>query len=324
MVYETFLETVRQSLQQKLSDHYLISLHPVPKNNGKILDGLSIQAPGAQMAPTIYLNSYYEQFLDGMTLPEIIDDILMIFENNPAPSCITAEQMSHFDLLKDKVMFKIIHAASNEKLLLDIPYIPCLDLAIVFYLFLERNETGQMTALICNQHLELWNVTEKDLFKLALRNTPAAFPACIKSMDTVMKEMAMESMGEHYDESLMDDLLTGEEPSSPLYVLTNQAGLNGAGCIFYNNTLKDFADSLGSDLVILPSSIHEVLLTPDNPDVSYEDLSVMVSCINDNEVPAEDQLSNTIYLYTRSNDKLQIAVDGFPSDHSGCRHSRQN
>lgn len=311
MVYEAFLEHIRQLLQQHLGDGCTITIHQIPKNNGKIMDGLSILMPGAQMAPTVCLTPYYEQYRDGMSMEEVIADILELFKNNPAPSCITPKQMAQFDLLEEKIMFKLIHCDSNQELLKDIPYIPYLDLAIIFYLFLERNATGQMTALIHNEHMALWNVKEKDLLALALENTPKVFPAEIKTMSEVIKDIVRKNFDEEcdkgYEDDEIDELFDSSNVRMPLYVLTNAVGLHGAGCIIYRNLLKNFADSLGKDLVILPSSIHEVLLTPNEPGISYDELSSLVTSINQNEVPEEDQLSNQVYFYSRATDRLRLA-----------------
>ena len=59
MIYEAFLETVTNKLQEALGDAYQFTLRPLPKNNGVTLDGLTIQSPGSPVAPTIYLNPYY-------------------------------------------------------------------------------------------------------------------------------------------------------------------------------------------------------------------------------------------------------------------------
>lgn len=307
MVYKKFLETITTSLQGKLKDSYQFTVLQIPKNNGKILDGISIQRIGEEMAPTVYLNSYYEAFEDqDMTLAQILDDILLLLDCNPVPAAFNAEQIADFSFAKNKIMFKVIHAASNKALLADLPHLPTLDLAVIFYLFLDRNESGQMTALIHHEHKKLWNVSEKELMKLALVNTPATFPANIKSMMDVMKEIAKEHLGDDYNEEIMNVLLKGDEAPAPLYVLSNQIGLNGAGCILYPDVIKNFADFLGSDLIILPSSIHEVLITPDNAEMTYEDFAEMVTGINQNEVPPEDQLSNQVYLYRRKDESLRI------------------
>lgn len=306
MVYETFLNAITTQLQAKLGEDYLLALRSLPRNNGVTLDGLTIQGPGISMAPTIYLNPYYEQYQKGMSLDEILSDILMLYHTTPQPGCLKENDLSQFEPIKSRIMFRIIHTASNETLLSNVPHFSFLDLSVVFYLFLERNAAGQMTALIHNSHAERWNVTAEELWRLAEENTPGVYPAEIRSMTDMMKEIAMEKLGSSYDEDLIDSLLEDEENIAPLYVLSNANGLYGAGCILYKNVLKNFADSLNRDLIILPSSIHEVLITPDLPGTSYEDLSSMVTCINQKDVPMEDQLSNQVYLYTRADDKISI------------------
>ena len=112
-------------------------------------------------------------------------------------------------------------------------------------------------------------------------------------------------MGEHYDPELINKLLESED-AAPLYVLSNSNGLYGASCLVYKNVLKDFADRIQADLILLPSSVHEVLLTPNLPETSYEALSSMVTSINRQEVSPEEQLSNQVYLFSRKEGKLKI------------------
>lgn len=312
MVYADFLETIRHLLQQKLGDGYSLTIYPVPKNNGVILDGLSIHLPDSALSPTLYLNSYYEQACLGMTIDEIVDDILCLFRDYPPPAHISPDIFADFDKIHDKIMMKLIHAGSNRELLEDLPHILYLDLAVVFYLFLERSETGQMTALIHQEHADLWNTDPQTLFSLALVNTPRIYPAEIRSMDEVMMEIARKNLGASYDEDVILHLLSAQEASSPLYVLSNQTGIYGAGCILYHNLIKDFADTVGEDLIIIPSSIHEVLLTPDNENVSYDELNSMVININRSEVPPEDRLSDHIYRYSRSNDQITVLLSSSP------------
>lgn len=309
MVYETFLNAITSQLQTQLGEDYLLTLRSLPKNNGVILDGLTIQGPGINMAPTIYLNPYYEQYQRGMKLTDILCDILNLYQTTPEPDCLKGHDLSLFEPLKSRIMFRIVHTASNQELLSDVPHFSFLDLSVIFYLFLERNASGQMTALIHNDHAKRWNVTEKELWDLAQVNTPREYPAELRSMTDMMKEIAMENLGDSYDEDLIDAFLEDEENVAPLYVLSNMSGLYGAGCILYKDVLKNFADTLGRDLILLPSSIHEVLITPDLPETSYAELSSMVTCINRKDVPMEDQLSNQVYLYKRADNKISVVTD---------------
>lgn len=317
MVYEVFLETVRQKLQQDFGSDYRLDIHSVPKNNGVTLDGLSIFAPGSRMAPTIYLTPYYEQFQQQlMGLDEICADIRRLFSINPLPSGICIDQLADLEEMRSKIMMKLIHTASNKELLADVPHIPYLDLSIVFYLFLEHNETGQMTALIHHNHTSAWNVSERDLLHLAMDNTPRCFPSQIRSMTDILKDIARQNLDNVPDEDILNCLFSGNDQTSSLYLLTNESGIYGAVCMLYRNVLKNFANLLNRDLIIIPSSIHEVLLTPLEEDLSYEELNSMVITINQTEVSPEDQLSNHVYRYDRKSDRISVVL----SETSGHNH----
>lgn len=174
-----------------------------------------------------------------------------------------------------KWYFKLIQADSNRELLVDTPNVAFLDMAIVFYLFLDQSEMGQMTALIHNSHLGVWNTTEEELYRLAKINTPKLLPAKIKTMKEVMDEMLMEQFGELSETDIIGELLEDMPDKLLLYVLTNQCGTCGAGCILYEGCLEEFAKEKEADIIILPSSIHEVLLTIDRGDLDYEELEEM-------------------------------------------------
>lgn len=283
----------------------------LPRNNGVTLDGLTLQGPGAHLAPTIYLNPYYQKLIRGSSLESIVEEILQLYQTTPPPASLTAESVINFEYLKDKIMFRMIHNASNQVLLSDVPHIPYLDLSIIFFLSLERTETGQVTAMIHNSHAAVGMSLPKICGDWP-GNTPREFPAEIQSMQELLQTMAGDTSQDACDPSLLELLLQSPSETIPLYVLTNQTGLYGAACMIYQDILKDFAARLEKDLIVLPSSVHEVLLTPDSPDTSYEDLSNMVRTINTQEVPLEDQLSNQVYLYTRSDDRLRIVSNSFP------------
>lgn len=308
MVYNEFVETMKQALKDRFGAGYSVKVHQVPKNNGVLLDGLSILPPDSLLAPTIYLNPYYEQHLQGVPEDQILDEIFTLFTRNPPPCAFSTDQLTDFEPLKTKVLMKLVHADSNHDLLAEIPYVKFLDLAVIFYLLLEKNDDGQMTLLINNEHLKLWNISRKELFRLALANTPLACPAQIQSMNEAIRESAMQSLGDSCDETVLEKLMDEEDCVSPLYVLSNTSGIYGACCLLYRDLLKDFAESIGSDLILIPSSIHEILIAPLEDGASFNRLNAMVSDINASEVPPEDQLSDHIYLYTRGDDRIQAVL----------------
>ena len=84
-----------------------------------------------------------------------------------------------------------------------------------------------------------------------------------------------------------------------LHVLTNRRGIYGASCMLYRDIIKDFADQEEADVIILPSSIHEVLLFPDHLMFDHAFLCRTVQEINREDVSEEDVLSDRIYIFSR-------------------------
>jgi hypothetical protein len=308
MVYEEFQAAVTSALKKELGQDYQMAIQKVPKNNGAILDGLCINKKRETIAPTIYLNSYYEQYKEGWSVEELTKEILAIYQSHSRPLSVDFSQLNDFPTLKNNVVYKLIHTHANQELLKSIPSIPYLDLSIVFYLFLEKNETGQMTALIHNRHLTMWNTTLEELSELAFKNTPLLFPADLKTMMQIIQDIICQK-GERESTAPVIEELFGSQPPAPLYVLTNTAGINGACTILYPGILKNFSATLNQDLVIIPSSIHEVLLVPYDSTVSLDDLSNMVNQVNHAEVPMEERLSNHVYFYSRQTDQVLILQD---------------
>lgn len=305
MQYETFLETVTGKLQEALGEAYQFTLRPLPKNNGVTLDGLTIQSPGCCIAPTIYLNPYYEHYQHGTDIEAIVREILDLYRTTPSPSCLHPDVLDDFSKLRSRIMFRLINTASNQVLLNDLPHLSYLDLSIVFFVSLERNDAGQMSALIHKDLIKRWHVTVQDLWRAAKCNTPREYPARIISMSELLQTVMCKSFYGEHPSDLFDELVVSED-SDPLYILTNNNGLYGSSCMAYQNVLKDFADRIQSDLILLPSSIHEILLTPKLPESSYEELSAMVTSINRQEVLPEEQLSNQVYLFSREENCLKI------------------
>jgi len=93
----------------------------------------------------------------------------------------------------------------------------------------------------------------------------------------------------------------------PLYVMTTQSAMYGAPVILNPNAREAAAKSLGGDYYVLPSSIHEVLLVPDNGIVSADDLRGLVREVNATEVRPQDRLSDEVYRYDMQDKRIRTA-----------------
>ena len=292
MEYKEFVEYIKMNAGYIAGEGGNITINHVIKNNGCEMDGLVIMEKGKDIAPTIYLDSFYELYTNGENIKNIIRQIEVIYDQNKNNVTFDVNILKHFDTIKDKIVYKVVNYRSNEKLLEQVPHKRILDLAVVFYCLLDNEYGRSATALIYNNNLKNWNVTIDDVYKAALKNTPDLLHSKISSMAALFEKCGVNVDGEEVD-------LKDYVPSD-MYVLTNESKLNGAACILYENVLYDFAQKLGADLYILPSSVHEVILLPKLSMFEKDELVNMVKEVNTEGVAADEVLSDHVYEYNRT------------------------
>lgn len=191
-------------------------------------------------------------------------------------------QIGNFDKVQERIVTRLINLESNREFLKDIPHIKIHDLAVVFYLLIRADEDEQMTTVISNTLLEYWRISVKELKAVAWKNSQKLMPSVFVPLERLFGE------------------------SLPLYVLSHQHGLYGAVAMLYPGMLKEAAEEIGSDLVVLPSSVNEVLLLPYEEGISLHDLRHLVQFVNRTEVPEEERLSDNVYVYRQAEDTLEM------------------
>lgn len=303
MNYMTFCETLKQELSASLGKEASVTVQKIHKNNGILQDAFCLSRPGVSCSPAIYLLPLYEAFLNGDSLPNLSAGILSFLERQPPLSETVLSDLRDFNTAKDRIAFRLISREYNEELLTTVPWLPFLDLAIVFILCISQEKDGRLTALIHNSQMALWGLSPKELYKIAARNTPRLFPPVLKRLEHVLNEMLQDEDGSG------PFGIPGFLPlNPPLYLLTNQDSCDGAACLLYENVIKDLADQYQKDLLILPSSVHEVLLSPDIHKFSYPMLQDLIQKINREELSPEDRLSDRLYLYERETGTFKLCI----------------
>jgi hypothetical protein len=296
MNYQEFVGSVTGFLRETLPCGTELSLIPLEKNNGVILEGLSVRKEGERAAPAIYLDSYYQEYLGGRSMRQIQETILECCEDNCFSEHFDADFFADYRKVKPTVVYKLINYEKNQELLGKIPHVPFLNLAIVFYCLLPDTPVGNATVLIHNSHMKYWQITCGELYKDAKLNTPRLLPAEIKSMSEVLSELS-------------GGLDGSREDGIPMYVLTNARKALGASCILYDSMLKHCEEYLGSSYYLLPSSVHEVILIPAEAVADSGELAAMVRDINQTQVLRTEVLSDQIYFYRPESGQLSIVKE---------------
>jgi hypothetical protein len=299
MNYQEFLKNIQTQLSVRLPDADL-HIQQIARNNGSFYDGLVIVRGGINIAPTIYLMPYYHRYLEGVSLEDIYADILDTYQKNLPDQNFDTTIFTNFEKAKKRIVMRVVNYERNLELLAQVPHFRYLDLAVVFYCLLSSDETQQASILIYNQHLSFWGIDADTLYECALENTPNLLPHEMKDMTSILKDVLGEDTAD-------------ETEDIPMYVLTNRYHTNGACVILYDQLLKQLADSFDRDLVVLPSSIHEVLLVPVEVSVDLAQYDSMVQEVNETQLADDEVLSNHAYFFSRANGLLSLNTDAVAS-----------
>lgn len=252
----------------------------VRKNNGLILHGIILK-DDKQIAPNIYLDDAFSEYKNGRSLDMIVSHISEIYEQSRKIEMVI--DFTDYEKVKKLIRFKLVNTERNAEYLTSIPHDDFLDLSKVYYLRLDDSKDGMATTVITNELLTIW---KKEKEKIALQ-----------AAENVRKEISFISMEEVLRE-VVDIEMMGVE-YCPLYVLTNKSRVYGAALMGCEDMLKYISDTMKKEsFIILPSSIHEVLILFDS-DTDVYGLQGMVKEINDTQVAMDEILSDNIYKYEK-------------------------
>lgn len=310
MEYEIFKGVVEEKFKEFLPEKYQnaqVEIRPVDKVN-RTLDGLSIRVneQGMNISPTIYVNHMYEDYVTtenlNATLERAAEGFMKAMEQKES---INVNELTNAECAKDKIVFQLINTEQNKEMLANMPHREFKDLSVIYRMVVKIDGEGIASTPIHHGLAEKLGFTEEQLFKLAAENTKRLLPPVVKSMNDVMREIFMK---DGMPPEIADMMLGEMPPEQQMYVISNNKGINGAVSMLYEDGLHDLAEKLGSDLYIMPSSIHEVIAVSTDMGNPNE-LAAMVAEINMDQVALDERLSNQVYHYDKDLRKVTLATD---------------
>ena len=192
-------------------------------------------------------------------------------------------------------MDAVLQSISQEVQSSNSPHKEVDGLAVSYHIAFENGHGIEASTTVTNNLLKMYGITEEQLHNDAMASSQQLLPVHLVSLAEMMGQM----MG-------MDaDMVRPTMDEPQLMVLTNEQALHGAGVLFYPDMMDTIADYFGSDYFVLPSSIHEVLLLPDDGTVDPDVLENMVQDVNMAAVAPEERLSDHAYHYDAKDHVLE-------------------
>ncbi|MBR4358748.1 MAG: hypothetical protein IKQ00_12590 [Butyrivibrio sp.] len=191
----------------------------------------------------------------------------------------------NFDSVEDKLSFKLVGLKDNKEYLEDIPYRRFEDLAMVPICMVRNSEIGVGHITIRNSHLDLWGITYDRLWKNLMENSTKTAEVKIKTMPDFLGE----------------DYINDFDVLQNIIIVSNKEQNYGAGAVLYPGVLEKISDKYGKNLYVLPASVHEVLVLPEQGEENEaEMLEAIVRQVNAGVLSKEDFLSDKIYYYEKT------------------------
>lgn len=319
MEYKDFIEQVKNRIQDFLPEKFTdarVEITEVVKNNDRILDGLVIKTEESNIAPTLYLNPYYDQIEEGSSLEDILERIAEVYQSHYISHDVDISDIMDFEKIKERIGCKLINREDNTRFLQDKPYMPMEDLAVVYQIVMNKTPEDTATVTINDKLMKGYGISLEELHEQAIKNMDVLQPPCFKGMKEVMAEMMAEDIvwqqGIGMEEAKEIALNNFSEMPETMYVLTNEMKINGASAILNDDIRQKIAGEVG-DFFVLPSSLHEILIIPKSSGMTVKELEKMVREVNQTQVTPEEKLSDHVYEYDAKTQEL------FRSDKAGER-----
>ena len=262
---------------------YKAEAHETVKN-GVIFEGIIINND-AVVAPVIYTQQLIDEAQRrGKGLSDVVNEVIRVYEENRWPG-IDASRFLEKDFILPRLRIGIQKESDEE-----LEKRECELEGLEAYLYVNGGKEDGHGKEFCikakTSYLQNAGIDPAEAWTTAEKHTFAE--TRIRKMSEVIADIC----GITYDESVEMDL------GNPFYVVGNTSGVKGASAILDRNALAEFGrEHRIEKILVLPSSIHEMLIVPyDECLMELDEYSEMVRSINEAEVAPEERLTDRAYI----------------------------
>lgn len=281
MKFESFVNEVASRIEE-LTTGYTFSVQVCSKLNLK-RSGISVEKEGYNVPLMLYLDDSYEAYAKGNLdindyVAGLITQLPEIFDN--APCVENYNNILDYNWVKKHLYVGLSSAKKNWALLDELPHTIIEDLMLTAHIFFgEGNNDDYYTITVKKNMLHIWHIDEKTLFEDAMKSSPVINPVNMYSPF-----------------------------GTPMTCVTCDKMVVGAAAgIFYPGIFEQVAEEIDGSYYIMPSSVFEVLIIPDDGIISPKVLSEMVVSANEQELKDSEVLSDHAYYYDATEKKFRTA-----------------
>ena len=257
---------------------------------------------------TINMDQLYKTYQNhpGITMESVYKTVADVIMETPIQ--MNLKSIMDYDSVKDHLFIRVSSAETNKNMIANVPHQLKEDLAITYHVAVSM-EAGTLSSMIINKDLlKQYGITAEQLHEDAMKNSPRIMAPEVSSLGAMMEELVEKDlfiMSPEEREMLQESIRESSQIPT-FFVVTNKQRIDGAGVLFYPEMMDNLAEVFDQNYFILPSSIHEMLVLPDNGEISADELRTMVAEVNATQVAPAERLTNNVYHYDVSNHYFKV------------------
>ena len=305
--YETFVTDLRKLLlaAMDLKEEEIYFSNDGEKY-GCLGDRLFVESGHMEKAKTVcglHTEELYKRYCQEHSFENIVHDCIREIKK-VSENCVLCDldDLKDYEKVKSRLFIRLLNADKNRTILKELVHHKIGDIALVVYYLAGEKEGYVLSAKIKKSFVEKWGKDADTVFEAALINTYFISPPRIYHWEKMLFDKTYE--GDNFM-----DILGTYHPNKGIAgnCLSTEKRTNGAAAIFLPGVARRLSELLGSDLYLVFTSVHEVMVH--NADVVYpEDLKEVLSDTLEKATPEEDYLTSSIYRYSRRSGEFSVEL----------------
>ena len=276
---------------------YVVSFAETKKNNVGDKSGIQIRKKDSTIGVIVYIDGYIADIKNEMlNVDRAADEIVQQIEDKAVLGGYSdaqefAKMVKSKESILENVKYLLVNKKWNEADLDSYPHKDYLDLAVLYEV---RNKNASMSVKITNDIMQNSGITFEELDEAANNNRDSYVAQDMFSMMVSLMPIRTEEI---------EEMRRAQAGGPQMYVLTNEWEAKGASALLYPELIEDIAQKENSDLIVIPSSIHEILMVKASG-MNKDDISQIIQEVKSQQVDEQERLSDHAYFYKRGS--LQI------------------
>ena len=237
------------AVKDKMGAGYTVEAQEMEKDNGVERTAVAITGPAGMVSSVVYIDGMEADIRAGaIDIQDAAGLIVQVHQDSGYDE--VADTIQHLDkeYILQNVICQMVWREKYVHRLQDMPHEDVLDLSVIYRVYLGGGGDVAVSIAVTYPFCRTYGIDGGELRRCAERNTEGK-----GSLTRSVASILAEAIG-------IPEMEDG--PIPPLWVLCTQTGSYGASVLLYKEPFDRLAERYGSDLYVIPSSIHEVLAVP--------------------------------------------------------------